>query len=296
MIPGEIEVADRLSLLGLHERPYHLLVGSDRHAPSSSSVVRHVWSGGLPRRSLVRVAPGVLCPSPELTFAQLAQQTARAGTPCSGELWGTAYCRFPWVDEVALALKGFELCGTYLLDQENEDGFVNTPRPLTDAGRLQRTVAALGQFRGVRLARAAAKLVQDGAHSPMETAMALQLTAPARVGGMGLPCGVLNCRLATVDGDRWVDLGWKSKDVGIEYQGKKWHTSAEADDRRRNGIVGAGMNLFIVRYRDLCSVDLFENLAYGLARALGVRLRTRGKDFRARRAALWERVLPTRLG
>lgn len=297
IIPCDMAVADTLSLLGIHEQPYHLLVGSASHAPSTQLVKRHVWSGRLPRRSLIKITPTVLCPSPELCFAQLAQETARAGTPCSGERWGKTHCRFPWIDEVSLALLGFELCGTYLLRNDEDGvgskGFVNTPRALTDAESIRRVLSALGRFKGAKLARDAAGLVQNGSHSPMETAMALQLTGPRRVGGMGLPRGELNCKIVTPSGDRWVDLGWKRQGVGIEYLGRDWHTDAEADDRRRNGIVGSGMNLFIARFKDLSAVDLFDTLSKGLARALGVRLRVRSKDFRARRAALWAKVLPS---
>lgn len=290
-VPGFREVEDRLMCVGLHEQPYHILVGNDRHAHSNKHVTRHVWSSGLPSRSLIRIAPGILCPSPELLFVQMAQETARRGTTCSGEKWRGGFCRFPWVDEVELALLGFELCGTYFLT-DDEDGFRTASRSVTSVHKIKSYLARQGRQHGIGLARKATALIQDGAHSPMETAMALQLTAPRRVGGMGLPQGTLNCKLATLEGDRWVDLGWRKERVGIEYLGKKWHADPERDDRRRNAIVGSGMNLFIARFRDLSRIDLFDELSCGIARALGVRLRVRDREFRARRAALWAKVLP----
>ncbi|MDO4437158.1 MAG: hypothetical protein Q4B77_04330 [Coriobacteriaceae bacterium] len=223
---------------------------------------------------------------------QIAAEMARAGTECSGQNWSGAYCRFPWVDEVTLALIGYELCGTYLLDPNDPKGFRNTTQPLTSVAQVDRFLNRHGNRKGTGLARRALSLVHDGSHSPMETAMALQLTGPRRVGGMGLPPGKLNCHIATSTGDRWVDLGWKDKGVGVEYQGKAWHADAEADDRRRNLVVASGMNLFVARFKDLSSVDLFDRLAQGIARSLGLRIRVRDRDFYARRSALWRVVLP----
>lgn len=287
-----IEVKDRLAALGLHDAPFHLVVDDRRHVHHVEGVVPHVCALRLPPRALIHVAPGVLCPSPELCFIQLAQHICAIRSEMRDSRAGMGFRRFPWLDEVDLALWGFELCGTYLKDEEAPDTIRNTPRPLTSVGRIGALLRTLDGHGGIKLARRSLGLVQDGAHSLMETAMALQLTGPRRIGGMGLPHGMLNCRISTSTGDRWVDLGWPQHCVGIEYQGKRWHSDAERDDRRRNGIVGTGMNLYIARFRDLSDSELFYELAEGVARSLGERIRIRDRDFRARQRALWARVLP----
>lgn len=291
-LPHVIEMSDRLAKLGIHDGPYHLMVGNRRYEHEASGVITHVCTRQLPARSLIRVAPGVLCPSPELCFLQLAQMACLEGAGKRDGNAGRSFCRFPWLDEVDLALLGFELCGTYLRDEDGLDNIRNTERPLTSRVKISALLTALPGYPGIGLARRSLELVQDGSHSLMETAMALQLTGPRRVGGMGLPKGELNCQIVTTRGDRWVDLGWKDLRVGVEYQGRLWHTDAERDDRRRNRIVGAGMNLFIVRFDDLRSKDLFDDLVSDLSRALGYRVRIRSQDHRARQMALWTRVLP----
>lgn len=291
-LASAIDIKDRLDRLGIHDGPYHLMVGSKNHAHKVKHVVCHVCTKPLPPRSLIRVAPGVLCPSPELCFVQLAQLAVSQGATKRSKVAGRSFVRYPWLDEVDLALKGFELCGTYLRDEEGEDNIRNTKRPLTSVAKIGALLATLKGHDGVKFARRVLELVQDGSHSLMETAMALQLTGPRRIGGVGLPQGTLNCKIETSVGSRWVDLGWKDLRVGIEYQGKKWHQDAERDDRRRNKIAGTGMNLFIVRYKDLSEIDMFNSLVEGVARTLGVRARVRDKDFRPRQRALWAKVLP----
>lgn len=291
-ITSSLDIRDRLARLGLHEGPFHLMVGDKRYDHAVPDVVCHVSANPLPTRSLVRVAPGILCPSPELCFAQLAQLACAEGAGNPGRVYGRTFCRFPWLDEVDLALKGFELCGTYLFDPEGEDNIRNTERPLTSCVKMGSLLGAMSGRHGAKLARRALELVQDGSHSLMETSMALQLTGPRRIGGIGFERGVLNCKVETSVGDRYVDLAWRRKNIGLEYLGRKWHEDTVKDDRRRNKLAGSGMSIITVRIKDLSDPYLFEELVQDVADALGTRVRIRDREFSARRHALWEKTLP----
>lgn len=290
-IPSALDIEDRLSLLGLHGRPVHLMVGDSRHSHAVHDVERHVRTRPLPARSLIRIGDSVLCPTPELCFAQLAEQACKEGAGKRGGN-GFVFKRFPWLDEVDLALKGFELCGTYLVDEQGEDHIRNTGRALTSVTRIASMLRLLAGSPGVAFARRALGFVQDGSHSLMETAMALQLTGPRRIGGVGLERGELNVRIETSKGPRWVDLGWVSRKLGLEYLGRAWHADVVRDDRRRNKLAGAGMSIITVRFKDLSDIQLFQELVDDIADVLGTRVRIRDREFRARQRALWSKVLP----
>ena len=106
-VPGGVELDDLVVGLGLRTRPVHLLVPDGVSTHGRPGVARHRRRAALPRGSLIRVAPNVLVTGPELTLCQLAVR---------GDY-----------DLVDVAKLAFELCGTYLLDQDPSSwqGFVN---------------------------------------------------------------------------------------------------------------------------------------------------------------------------
>lgn len=269
---GDIE--DELLRLGVRARPVHLLVGDAAHSWPAEGIGRHVHAGPLPGRSLVKIRKGVLATGPELLFCDLASPRS--------------------LDVIEAARIGFELCGTYLLD-ESWDGLCQTDAPMTSVRSIARFIESRGPFPGVRDVRAALKLVQERSNSPRETVAIMLLTLPRRLGGMGFPLGEANCRMATSLGERFVDYGWRKLGVGIEYQGKEFHSieQVEREDRRRNAIAACGVTVFNVWNDDLVQEQLFEQLVVALARAMGLRLRPYDEVFLARRSVLRAMLLPT---
>ena len=275
-VPSAIEASDSIARLGGRIVPFHVMVPDGTHSHCTNDIARHTCRRPLPSRSLVRIKRDVLCAGPELCFLQMAPPRRYA----------------TWQDEAELALIGLELCGTYRLDPDSEKGFRNVEEPLTSTDRLRRFLDSCGSHPGGPIARRAIESVADGSNSPMESVMALRLLGKRRIGGLGIDGGVLNYRIRTQRCDRYVDLAFPRAGVGLEYQGKAWHLDAEADDRRRNNIIGSGMTLITVRFKDMADLQLFDDLVHDLSRAMGIRIRPRGKDFRLRQRQLGASTLP----
>lgn len=277
-MPPRAMLADDMVLLGVRSRPLHILVPKESGDRNREDIVCHRCGTDLPPRSLICVKDDVLVTSPALTFLHLAAESLR-----------TSRCP----DPVDLAIIGFELCGTYLLD-DSWDGLMNTCKPLTSVEQIAHVLEAMPAARGISLAREALDLVRDGSNSPMESVLCALLTWPRRLGGYAFGPVSLNHHVVTADGDRYVDVVFPSHKVGLEYKGRKSHTIEQVgrDDRRQNKLAGSGWTILNVWYEDLVSEHLFEQLVADVARAMGVRLRIRGKDFASRRAWLRAKLIP----
>lgn len=274
-LPVVSALEEELGAVGVRTRPYHLCFCSRSHARSRDDVRRHLLVGDLPRRSFVCVRSGLLISSPELLFVQLATDAD--------------------LDDVDLALLGFELCGSYLLDPDPNswDGMVNTPAPMTSVAKIARMIDAMPGRAGVKRATAVLRLVRDGSNSPMETVLALLFGLPRRLGGLGFGPVVMNRKVTLASGPRWVDIFFPEAGVGLEYKGRIPHSIEKVgrDDRRQNGLVGSGVTIINVWYEDLSVPHLFDQLVRDVAGALGVRLRIRDKGFAWRQDVLRTRLL-----
>ncbi len=165
---------------------------------------------------------------------------------------------------------GFELCGTYLLD-ESWDGLTNTDKPLTSVGRISDVIEYMKGSPGATLAREALELVHDGSNSPMESVLCALLAWPRRLGGYAMGPVSLNHHVATADGDRYVDVAFPGHRVGLEYKGRRFHSIEQAgrDDRRQNKLVGSGWTILNVWYEDIVEERLYDQLVDDIAYAMG---------------------------
>ena len=273
IIPTEQMLADDMVRNGISEGPYHVMVNRSYRGYKRDDIVLHIANDTLPPRALIKVSRSLYVTSPELTFIQLA---------ASGEL-----------DDIGLALLGFELCGTYVLDK-SWDGCTYTDTPLTSVLKISRMIDALSGYAGVARARKALAHVSNGSHSPMESVLAMLVSLPTRLGGLGLEPIALNHPVATPLGPRRPDVLFTKHRLGLEYKGKEYH-SIEAvgrDDRRQNKLVGSGVTILNVWYDDLVNAHLFEQFTTDLFRALGVRRRIRVKGFAEKQALLRARLMP----
>ena len=272
-IPPRQMLADDMVRHGITEKPYHLLVSRTYRGHEREDTELHISNRPLAPRALIKISSSLYAASPELTFIQIA---------AGGK-----------TDEIDLALLGYELCGTYVLDS-SWDGFTDIDTPLTSVAKISRMIEALPGRYGVALARKALTHVCDNSNSPMESVLALLLTLPTRLGGLNLGPVVLNHRVATPAGPRRPDILFKEHRVGLEYKGKEYH-SIEAvgrDDRRQNKLVGSGVTILNVWYEDLASKHLFGQFTTDLFRALGVRKRIRTRGFEAKQKLLRARLMP----
>lgn len=275
-LPSNQMLADDMAKLGVKHGPYHLAFAAPNQPGPRDDIRRHTYAMPLPRRAVIRVDKSTLISAPELLFVELAARRD--------------------LDEVDLALIGYELCGTYVLDPDEGSwsGLTDGITPLTTKRKLLRMAESLGSRPGASRARAALKLFEDGSNSPMETVLALILHLPRRLGGLGLGPLDMNRRVTTPTGDRWVDLYFASQKAGVEYKGKKPHSVEKTarDDRRQNKLAGSGVTIINAWYEDLTQDHLFDQLLHDIARALGVRLRIRARGFATKQRSLRVRLLP----
>ncbi len=267
------DIQSDLARFGAMGKPPHLLVRRNAKRAGFDGVAVHSRKASLPPRALVKITPEVWVVSPEYLFLELAHRVTfvrRESRSKSDEL---ALCK------MMLIALGCELCGTYLLDSLDPKGFFNREKPLAARSKIAAMIEQCSGMRGAALAREALPFVMQGAHSPMETALALLLTLPRTLGGMGFPRTVMNGEAATSEGAKRVDLLWPQVGVGLEYKGRKYHAvnQAQKDDRRENKLAGSGVTLLNVWYEDVASPLLFEALVDDIARACGIRVRVRGK-------------------
>lgn len=282
------EIRHDLLRFGVTGTPVHLLVRRNAKRTSFDGVVVHSRSAPLPARSILRVTSDVSVVSPEYLFLELAGRAARIGPGRRRK------CDELALRKMMLVALGYELCGTYALDPVDEKGFSNFEAPLASRLRIASMLERCSNMQGAPLVRETLPLVSEGSHSPMETALAMLLTLPRALGGMGFPQAVMNGTVATSDGAKRVDLLWPQNGVGLEYKGRKYHDASQAqkDDRRENKLVGSGVTVFNVWYEDLLFPPLFEALVQDVARPLGVRVRIRSGKHAPRREMLRAVALP----
>lgn len=269
---------ERLDALGLAEslsKPVHLLVPRGKGGRAREGFVRHFLAETLPPRTIWNVSGEVNVVSPALCVVQIASV----------------------VPEVDAALAAFELCGTYCLveKQDGSRGLVTRGFPLLSGQRLERLVLRLAGTHGTKIARSILAYLLDGSESPMETAMAMMLTAPTRIGGMGFKGAVLNREIKTADGTKRIDLLWPEYNLGLEYQGVEAHEGWSRrirDDRRRNAITAKGVTILPVYFQDLATSHLFDMLVGDIARIARIRIRISMRNFRYRQMLLRYKVLP----
>lgn len=266
-------IEDDLVRLGVHGRPVHLLVGRQRARHRSAGIACHTMLCPPPARSIIHLDGTWAVTSPELTFISLASS--------------------PDLDLIELALIGYELCGTYVLDA-SWDGLTNTDAPCTSTRDIRHALDALPAYGKPQRARQALDLVLDRSNSPMETIVALLLCAPRRLGGLGLSGAQMNYRIVTPVGPRYVDIAFPELNVGLEYKGRRSHSIERTarDDRRQNKLVGSGMSILNIWYEDLVEQHLFKQLIADLYRAANLRYRNRTSGFETKQALLRHQVLP----
>lgn len=302
--------------------PVHVLVKERTHPRRQEGVARHGVSASLPKKSVVRIAGDLYAVSPELCIAQSGTVVSEADLALMAfEMCGT-------YSLVRGDIGGSEIDkeaggGSDVHDESAHVGLnVGAKRevptdaldasacggpngmslvaqelaiPLTTCRRINRAIAHAPWLHGVKSARAVMQYVRDGSASPMETAMAMLLTAPSRIGGMGFEPGILNGEIHADEGLRRIDLLWPRYRLGLEYQGKEphegWRKRIE-DDERRNVIVSTGINVMAVYFQDLVRSDRLDCLVRNIARAMGRRIRVRVRDHRHRQMVLQSKVLP----
>lgn len=221
-----------LASVGVERRPLHVLVPRGHHRSESVLVRSHETSlATLPAGLVYQAIPGVLVCGPELTFFQLAHKQSLVGA----------------------TVLGCELTARYSHFSKLISGFYERPA-LTSIDRLREAMAQLRGLYGLAAARRALALVLQGSRSPMETALACELSFPAAMGGCGFARPQLNYEVelddvaARILGQRhcYPDIAWKDQQVGVEYDSDEWHHDKDWDHRRSEALSHTGWSTYTV--------------------------------------------------
>lgn len=252
------------------ERPLHVIVSDRELRRPSREFVCHVWSGPLPKGSVLDTQNGFCVCSPELCFLHMATV-------------------LPLIELIMLA---FELCGTY----DVREGDVRECQPLTTVAKLTAFVDKMQGVKGRKRALAALRHAADGAASPRETALCMILCLPNRLGGYGFEKPQLNYRIdiprslkSHVRQSYFVgDLCWPDHRLDVEYDGSD-HLDEDrraSDEARRTALETMGFTVVAVTRKQLNSVDATHAVAETLATHLGRRLRFEEPSFSQARLRL----------
>lgn len=230
--------------------------------------------GDVPPKSFVELGNGVYAVCPELLICQLASW---------GDLLDTTHLLY-------------EMLGTYL-HPSSASVLLEERKSFTTKTRLQRYLAARAQFSGIVNLRKALELTRERSASHMETAFAMLLGFPYRLGGFDFPDFEMNYRIVVPRRLRkevgraasTVDLCWPDRKVAFEYDSTKYHDSAlrmAKDSSKRNGLARMGYQLITVAGGQVSDRAEVVRAIAVLANAVGHRIQPRCRKYKERRDRL----------
>lgn len=98
------------------------------------------------------------------------------------------------------------------------------------------------------MAKAWLPFASGAAESPMESRTRFRTIAA------GLPAPELQIRVDVPGGVRWLDMGWRTRRIGLEYDGEEFHSGdgkLASDRQRHNELVRAGWTMVYATAADI---------------------------------------------
>lgn len=253
----------------------------------------------MPERSCVRVIPGAQCHiwnGPIKGSYRTIGNGLHLSTPeaCWRQMAGVH-------DVVGAVLLGYRLCATYIPLLPFGVPWVMR-QPLTTPERLEAFLARTDRGRGCATAREALHFIASSSASPRETAIALLLSLPRRLGGYGLPVPILNARIplgqrgqSLANKDYFVaDLFWPEQKVCVEYDSDMFHSSqqrAVMDSTKRNALSAMGYTVVTLTNAQVKDAGQFDKAARSLAIHLRIVLRIRSEKWLRNHILIRQRLL-----
>lgn len=253
------------------DQPAHILIPRECNLSGhANGVIPHRTTLSFPARSFRRISDSIYACAPELAFVQSATLTS-----------------LPQLISI-----GYELCGSYSPEVPS-----NSSMPLTTPRKLLSYSSRLSNADGAPAARKAARHVFRGSASPMETAVAMELSLPYSLGGKNFPTPLLNHEVkltdsaAVIAGRRRLryDLFWPEALLAVEYDSRQHHNNNAArikDSQKRAASIDMGITIIGITEKQFLNMLEFDEISMMLARLLGHRVRPRSKDYRTKRFAL----------
>ena len=261
---------------GIYTDKLHVNVADKDSRSQSALLASHVWTGS-DRGTYLRIDNEYCVLTPEACFAQLA-----------GEL--------PLAQLVEL---GMMLCGTFA-PAPNGLATRYDVEPLSTPKKIANYISRLKGKRGLDNARIAARILEDGAGSPMEAKIASSLALTACHGGMNAPAK-LNVELKLTDQARGLgynnvrrpDFLWPQHNIAMDYDSREYHDArerSEADEMRRNELSAMGLNSIVARPHHFRSQLAFETFMTQLFAAMPKSTSSTVRDLPAKRAIMFSQL------
>ena len=186
-----------------------------------------------------------------------------------------------WMTPLELIAFGYELCGLYELPLEGTD---TESYRICDAKTTRDELLAYIQdhkgIRGAKRARTALARVRNRARSPMETAAAMMIVLPRKLGGLGYRGIQLNYRLEvppdvrplTTSSFFEVDLYAAPRHVGVEYDGEVHAEPAQRsrDAERLSALAAMGIRIHVITRGQFAEQLALHRALNAVARDLGI--------------------------
>lgn len=261
-----VSLIDRTPMLARLTKPLHLLSSGGRGRRRTKLAHGHLCGASLPKRSVMRLASGVLCVTPERLCVEMA----------------------PLLTQLELVVLMSELLGLYAIDPSAEDGMRQRDQPLMTPESLLAFLEDCPSARGTTETRNALALACVRSGSPRETKLSLRLALKPSRGGYGLNVLAMNEPLEVRRIENRMRRGIRKPDiliagpelpggvrmvVAVEYNGRHHDEPCRLaqDAARSNELKAIDVVEFIVRrehYRDL---DYMDGLAHLIREKLGMR-------------------------
>lgn len=235
-------------------KPVELLVGSSEKRRRSVTVAYHVWRGPLPTNSFFAIDEDIYVTSPELTLLQQASQLHQA--------------------KLCQVLGRY--LGTWTPAQDKPIG-QDARAPLTTLEALTGFLAKIGYARGKNNLKLAMAYTCEGAASAPETSLQLALSLPPGLHGLNIPQPIMNYevelssetkRLYPRESIR-IDLCWRHKRFGLEYQGEEHGKQLGEDYARWFAARNEGYELWYVAKEQLESAAQLRYIGQEVAKRIG---------------------------
>lgn len=242
-------------------KPIHVLSLHNADRRNKVSLVSHVCHESLPEGSILKVDDEVLITSPALTFIQCATL----------------------LPEREIIKAGYELCGTYCVKGD----VLYNRHPITTTAQLKACTETSTHLKGSRKAALALCHILDASASPMETALAMLLCLPYKIGGYGIAHPLLNHRIysntiSNASNYYSCDMYWPQAKLAVEYDSNEYHTGIErlnSDSTRRNELLGLDVSVISITNDKIKHRSSLEADVRTIAKRTSKRLRYKEPQF-----------------
>ena len=253
------------------------VIARNANKSSSDRFRVHSRTAKLPSSSIVRISGDLLACSPELALMQSALM----------------------LSDVDFIRAGYQLCGTYRL---NDDQSLYSVEPLTSPAKLTASFNRASGSKGAKRARQLTRFILANSASSRETMLAMHLSLPYRLGGLGLPAPVLNPTLKLTSFQQQLagkqhlvpDLYWPDSKIAMEYDSDEFHTGSRKialDSHRRDVLTHLGIREIGMTKLQFDDLVAFNKVAHIAAKAIGHRINPRRSDFATRQFELRAQLL-----